>query len=112
MRVMRLWLCSLIVVSACSVAPAPGKLQIPDCLDGSACVQGFAYDGRVYGLICTGVTPDAVSATAVALVGGHLSKRLDRSMGLPPRTGSPFAERRSRVSRPWASLSNTSGTWP
>ena len=33
---------------------------------GRSCVEGFVYDGRVYGLICTGVRPDAVSATVVA----------------------------------------------
>ena len=66
MRRLGLGLCTLIVVSACSFLPSPGQLQSPDCLDEGACVEGFAYDGRVYGLICTGVKPDAVSATVVA----------------------------------------------
>ena len=66
MRRLGLWLCTFIVVSACSFVPPPGQLETPECLDGGACVQGFAYDERVYGLICTGVKPDAVSATVVA----------------------------------------------
>lgn len=66
MRRLGLGLCTLIVVSACSFLPPPGQLQSPDCLDEGACGEGFAYDGRVYGLICTGVKPDAVSATVVA----------------------------------------------
>jgi len=66
MRGLGRWLCTLIVVSACSFVPSPGHLQSPHCLDEGACGDGFAYDGRVYGLICTGVKPDSVSATVVA----------------------------------------------
>lgn len=66
MRSLGLWLFTLIVVSGCSFVPPPGQLEAPECLDGGACVEGFLYDGRVYGLICTGVKPDAVAATVVA----------------------------------------------
>ena len=65
MRRLGLWLFTMIVGSACSFAP-PGQLETPECLDGGACVEGFLYDGRVYGLLCTGVKPDAVSGTVVA----------------------------------------------
>jgi len=66
MQRLGLALCALIVVSACSSLPPAGQLHSPDCLDEGACGEGFGYDGRVYGLICTGVKPDAVAATVVA----------------------------------------------
>jgi hypothetical protein len=59
-------LCMLLLMSACGLFQPSEQLQSPDCEDQGACGEGFTHDGRVYGLICTGVRPDAVVDRVVA----------------------------------------------